>query len=291
MSDIEKLFLAAYPLWPKALLAKFSSLLSFEVAKFNPEINPQIISDYIALNNRYAFSVIPNIENMHNLLSPKNSETERVDYRYDVTVYSAQKESGVYLSSSARSEYYAGRIFFDRRIFFNVATVFDLQYGVSGQYLDYDISYVPGKWPMPGGIVSTPFVVKSLSISPVIFVNTEIREYSGARTVLAMLENGVEVGADQKLLSEFVTFINAYSKYSGELAAANSLQAEKNRQTMTDYKNSISEKLINRKNDLNDLRTQISFAARNETASAKRDMQSLALAAQSLMMQLQDKLK
>ena len=291
MSDIEKLFLAAYPLWPKVLLEKFSSLLSFEVAKFNHEINPQIVARYNDLKSRYVFSIIPNIENANNLLSPKDSEISRVDYRYDVIVYSAQKESGDYLGSSARSEYYAGRIFFDRRIFSSISTAFDLQYSVSGQYLDYDISYVPGKWPMPGGIVSTPFVVKSLSVSPVVFVNTEIREYSGARTVLAMLENGVSLDIDQRLLSEFVTFLNAYSKYSGELAAANSLQAERNRQTMTDYKNSISEKLANRKNELNDLRTQMSFAAKNETASAKRDMQSLALSAQSLMLQLQDKLK
>ena len=291
MSDIEKLFLAAYPLWPKVLLQKFSSLLSFEIAKFNPEINPQIVARYNDLKSRYVFSVIPNIENANNLLSPKDSEISRVDYRYDVIAYSAQKESGDYLSSSARSEYYAGRFFFDRRIFSSISTAFDLQYSVSGQYLDYDISYVPGKWPMPGGIVSTPFVVKSLSISPVVFVNTEIREYSGARTVLAMLENGVSLDIDQQLLSEFVTFINAYSKYSGELAAANSLQTERNRQTMTDYKNSISEKLTNRKNELNDLRTQMSFAAKSETASAKRDMQGLALSAQSLMLQLQDKLK
>jgi hypothetical protein len=291
MSDIETLFLAAYPLWPKQLLEKFSSLLSFEVAKFNPEINLQIVAQYNDLRARYAFSVNPNIENAHNLLLPKDSEVSRVDYRYDIIVYSAQKESGDYLGSSARSEYYAGRIFFDRRIFSSISTAFDLQYSVSGQYLDYDISYVPGKWPMPGGIVATPFVVKSLSITPVVYVNTEIREYNGARTVLAMLENGVAVDINQRLLSEFVTFLSAYNKYSGELAAENSFQAEKNRQTMTDYRNSISEKLTSRKNELNDLRTQMSFAAKNETASAKRDMQGLALSAQSLMLQLQDKLK
>ena len=291
MSDIENLFLAAYPLWPKALLEKFSSLLSFEIAKFNPAINPQIVEHYYSIKKRYAFSVSANTDTVNILMSPKKSEISRADFRFDITAYAAQKESGEYLSSSARSEFYAGKILYDRRIFSSVSIGFDIQYYSTGQYSDYDISYVPGKWPMPGGIVSTPFVVSSLSVNPVVFVDVNIYPFGGAKTVLAMVENGFALDIDEALLSEFVIFINAYSKYSTELAAKNSLQAEKNRQTIADYKNSINDRLNSRKNELNDLRTQILFAAKNETASAKRDMQNLALSAQSLMLQMQEKLK
>ena len=68
MSDIEKLFLAAYPLWPKALIDKFSSLLSFEVAKFNPEINQEIIKAYIELSKPRLFSIVPDTQNDVTLL-------------------------------------------------------------------------------------------------------------------------------------------------------------------------------------------------------------------------------
>ena len=60
--------------------------------------------------------------------------------------------------------------------------------------------------------------------------------------------------------------------------------------SLSEYKQSVGEKLISRKNDLSDLKTQISFAAKNETNSGKRDMQNLSIAAQSLFMQLQEKL-
>lgn len=123
-----------------------------------------------------------------------------------------------------------------------------------------------------------------LSVSPVLL------GYGGAATVLAMVQNGVTVNVDKGLLSEFVTFLNGYNKYSGQLAADRSLQETKISQDLGQYKNNISDKLIARKNDLNDLKTQVMFAAKNETSSAKRDMQNLSLSAQSLMLQLQSKI-
>lgn len=281
MSDIEKLFLAAYPLWPKALLEKFSSLLSFEVAKFNPEINPQIIEQYKSLGVNQKIKIEPYTDNVNYLLSPSNS-AKVVQVYYPKSVFSIGQfiydnfpDNAINMQNEYR--WYMGKIVYDYRIFKSVLASPSIEYTKwVREYRGGDFFSAWGYWVTAIGVVNIEVVLQN---------------YSGASTALAMIENGVSVDVDQKLLFEFVTFLNAYNKYGGELAAANSLQAEKNRQTMTDYKNSISEKLNSRKNELNDLRTQISFAAKNETASAKRDMQSLTLSAQSLMVQLQDKLK
>ena len=281
MSDIEKLFLAAYPLWPKVLLEKFSSLLSFEIAKFNPEINQEIIKAYTELSKPIVFSIVPDVQNDIALLTPNNSAHVQKIYfgKERLKVDAMQfRIGGIDQDTGYSYRYFFGSVSFDRRIFDSVLTLVKITYENTGEY-----EYInKGFW------TSRYEYVRSY---PVLQAEPVLKKYEGAKTALAMIENGISVDVNQKLLYEFVTFLNAYNKYGGELSAANSLQAEKNRQTMTDYKNSISEKLNGRKNELNDLRTQISFAAKNETASAKRDMQSLTLSAQSLMIQLQDKLK
>ena len=287
MTDIEKLFLAAYPLWPKVLLAKFSSLLSFEVAKFNPEINPQIIEQYKSLGASQKIKIEPYTDNVGYLLSPSNaSKIAQVYYGktiLPVSIAFPVKDMSFFNQELLQNfKWFQGKVMYDIRIYEAISVSVLIDYENNGSVGSF--SY---PWIMSYNSIDVQ-PVKAIAFASCV---VSLKKYIGAATVLAMIENGVSVDVDQKLLSEFVTFLNAYSKYGGELAAANSLQAEKNRQTMTDYKNSISEKLNSRKNELNDLRTQISFAAKNETASAKRDMQSLTLSAQSLMVQLQDKLK
>ena len=281
MSDIEKLFLAAYPLWPKQLLEKFSSLLSLEIAKFNSEINQEIIKAYTELSKPIIFSIVPDVQNDIALLAPNNAAHVQKIYfgKERLKVDTMQfRIGGIDQDVGYSYRYFFGSVSFDQRIFDSVSTSIKITYENAGEY-----EYInTGLW------TSRYEYVRSY---PILHVGPVLKKYDGAKTALAMIENGASIDINQKLLSEFVTFLNGYNKYGGELSAANSLQAEKNRQTMTEYKNSISEKLNGRKNELNDLRTQISFAAKNETASAKRDMQSLTLSAQSLMIQLQDKLK
>lgn len=288
MSDIEKLFLAAYPLWPKQLLEKFSSLLSIEVAKFNPDINTEIVKSFSALAKKIEFQIYANSNNENSLLSPQIEKS--ISFKYydtgEMKIFFAELADR-FGANSAVDLYdvkkFRGKILYDNRIYENLNLSYNVKYSRTYNYNNLPQIY----------FYTSSLAVDVYYLTASIFVEIQpiLKKFNGASTVLAMAQNGVSVDVDKKLLSEFVTFLNAYNKYSGELAAANSLQAEKNRQTMTDYKNSISEKLNSRKNELNDLRTQISFAARNETASAKRDMQSLALSAQSLILQLQDKLK
>lgn len=285
MSDIEKLFLTAYPLWPKVLLKKFSNLLSYEVAKFNPEINFEIMKQFLTLADEKRKSIIPDIFNNVSLYNFGNNQFSKYEYFEKILMRIDYAEIlAPYMDSAIRlytNMVFSGKCAYDFRLFSNISIRTDVEYTKS------NIGYDPvSHFEIYKTEIITPIVSK-----PVLVIIPSLRPYDGASTVLAMIENGISIDVNQKSLTEFVTFLNAYNKYGGELAAANSLQAEKNRQAMADYKNSISEKLNSRKNELNDLRTQISFAAKNETASAKRDMQNLTLSAQSLMLQLQDKLK
>lgn len=287
MTDLENLFLAAYPMWPKQLLQKFSSLLSFEVAKFNPAINPQIIEKYKGLGNLIKLPISPYVENVSYLLQPENgSKVAQVYYGKEILPvnWARPANGGFIVFGPNLSEYkwYMGKIYYDNRIFKSVSTSISIEYQDNGS--PYSYSYLSFMSYSSENI--QPVIAMAYAVASVV-----IAEYSGASTVLAMIENGVPVDADKALLAEFVTFTNAYNKYGSELAAANGLQAEKNRQALNDYKNSISEKLVSRKDELGDLKTQISFAAKNETNSAKRDMQNLSLSAQSLIIQLQEKLK
>lgn len=287
MTDIEKLFLAAYPLWPKQLLQKFSSLLSFEIAKFNPAINPQIVEQYERLGLDQKNNIEPYADNVSYLLHPSNASKVSQVY-YGKTVLPVNIAVPIKYTAFFNQEllqnykWYQGKVLYDIRIYESVLPSVIIDYEKNGR--PYDFSFL---WIMSYSQIE----VQPLRAIALVVCSVKLKKYSGALSVLAMIENGVKVDIDQNLLSEFVTFLNAYSKYSAQLAAGSSLQSEKNKQDLQQYKNAISDKLTARKNELNDLRTQISFAARNETASAKRDMQNLALNAQSLMLQLQEKLQ
>lgn len=287
MTDIEQLFLAAYPLWPMQLINKFSSLLSYEVARFNPEINAGIVSTYKDIETSAKIKIAPYIENVGYLLAPsKQSRISQVYFgkEYIKTNWARPYNSGINILGPDLTETrpYMGKVYYDTRIYKSVSITISVEYQDNGP--PYSYSYL--------SIMS----YSSEFIQPVLanvyaVASVVLNEYSGASTVLAMIENGIQVDVNKNLLQEFVTFLNAYGKYSDQLSASNSLQAEKQKQNIAEYKNSIHDKLTARKNELMDLKTQINFAAKNETASAKRDMQNLALNAQSLIMQLQGSLK
>lgn len=287
MSDIEKLFLAAYPLWPKQLLEKFSNLFSFEVAKFNPEINPQIREQYKSLGMSQRIRVTSTQNNSVSLLTSGDSRwVTSQNYSFNRTIYWAESLDGSVNSEIVRdaakyNQEFTGKIYYDSRIFERVNVGLDIE------------TYRAGRYDMLGrDLRNAGYYIEYLDYTAFLNVNSEMHIYSGASSVLAMMENGVPIESkDTDKLSEFVTFLTAYKKYNGELSAANNLEAEKNRQSINEYRNAISEKLSQRKNDLNDLKLQISFNAKNETSSAKRDMQSLALTAQSLMLQVKQALK
>ena len=281
MNDIEKLFLAAYPLWPKVLLQKFSSLLSFEIAKFNPEINPQIIEQYKGLGVSQRIRIANTQNNAASLLASVDSRwIMNQNYSFNRIIYFAESidpsvNPEIVKDAAKYNQEFTGKVFYDSRIFEKINIGLDVE------------TYRTGRYDRLNG-----YYVEALDYAAFLNINSSLHIYGGASSVLAMIENGVFVDSkDADKLSEFVTFLNAYKKYNGELSAANNLEAEKNRQSINEYKNAMSEKLSQRKNDLSDLKLQMSFNAKNETASAKRDMQSLALTAQSLMLQVQQALK
>lgn len=284
MSDIEKLFLAAYPLWPKSMLKKFESMLHYELAAINKLISPEIVDKYYSLGGVKQYLISEYIQNIVTIYNPlKESDISKKYLRFRENVKWAIV---VDAQSSIHPDLYAPKNFnvtaiFDKRLIRDFQENMQIVYSEFGDKYQYQYNLFGG---------AAFAIVKNVLPEPVLLLNIVINSYVGAESVLVMIENGVPVDVDEKLLREFVTFINAYKKYSGQLVAAKSFENEKNKQDLREYKNSIDEKLASRKNELNDLRIQIAFAAKNENASAKRDMQNLSIVAQSLILQLKDRI-
>lgn len=290
MTDEQKLFLAAYPLFPAPLLDKFSSVLVYELAKFNGDIAPDLIKKYILLQSPIEKNI--SADDAVRLYQPKQAKEQRTDFSYAASVYYWRYENGQF----GQDAYYTSNnkltVYYDSRLFFGALASFSTSYVDTGEVIQLATQrYVEGSFFTPGKWISeyTP-VLRVAPIFKASIIGT-LKDYGGAESALAMLENGIYLDAEYELLKQFVSFINGYKKYNGQLSASMSLQAEKSKQDMVQYQNALSDKLAARKNELNDLKTQIAFAAQNETNSAKRDMQNLALNAQSLILQLQEKIQ
>lgn len=291
MNDIIKLFLAAYPLWPAALVEKFKSLFVCELAKFNAELMPQIITTYNNLQS--AITSTQGQNGSASVLNPPGAYSARSDFSFYPQMYFYIDQYGNYGSTYNLPCSYT--VYYDKRLFSSVNASLSINNVRTGEYTRAtNPNYIPAQtgWPNSRPAVGSEYImIYFLAPSYQLSVVPTLAGYSGAETVLAMVENGVSVDIDAKLLKEFVTFLTAYKKYSSQIESDKSLQVEKNKQDLEQYKNNLSDKLKARQGSLSDLKTQIIFAAKNETNSAKRDMQNLSLSAQSLALQLQDKLK
>lgn len=289
MTDLQNLFSAAYPLFPKNLVEKFDSLLSFEVAKFNNAINKDIVEKFNALSAplvTYQASAAT-----INVFTPKASKTMRLDFSFYPQVWQAIDEFGDL--SSPYNQLCQYIVYFDNRLFSQVGCELGINYGSTIETAQKrNPAYIPPRWPHYVNSGNKEYI--ELYFRQILFVVTitpKLLPYSGANTALAMAENGVDINSNIDLLKEFCVYINAYEKYNSELQANIALQKEKNKQDLIEYKNNINDKLTARRNNLSDLKTQIAFAAKNELNSAKRDMQNLSLTAQTLIMQLQEKMQ
>lgn len=281
MTDLQNLFLAAYPLFPKNLIEKFDSLLSLEVARFNPEINTEILRQFNALSNIKKIPVSAYLDNQNYILQPSDRFIKSVYYGREIVKLYSAKYYGYFYEPLSSQVWVQGKVAYDSRIYENLSISIGVDYTDDGIKIMHSYIFI---------MSYNSDVVDSVTPHIVLNIVATLKKYNGAKTVLAMVENGIDVPCDKKLLTEFVTFLNAYEKYSAQLSAENNFQAEKNKQQIIDYKNDLSEKLKARKNELQDTKTQIIFAAKNELASAKRDMQNLSLTAQNLILTLQEKL-
>ena len=284
MSDIENLFLAAYPLWPRALLEKFSSLLSLEVARFNPEINIDIVKKFDSLNTSISLEV-NGTGNVFYLLPnspPEMYAGQSYFDNYFSVIHGANRwpgqDGGDWYNypnayDQAHTENISGKIIFDKRLYKSVVISVSMYYTYSGA--------------MRNGLMN---MILGIAARYPLSAKAEKEKFQGANTVLGMIENGIMVDVNKSLLVEFCTFINSYTKYSNQLAAQKSVLTEKISQELTSVKNLAIQNIREQTADLRNMKTQIVFAAQVSSDSAKRDMQQLSLAAQSLMIQLQGKM-
>lgn len=271
MTDEQTLFTGLYPLFPRGLVEKYTALVPLELAAYFSNVQPEIVSEYDKLKNSIAYTVPASAS--VTIYRPYAQNQTRTDLRFNPLVYFNVDYFGNPISDQYYYQECNYAIYYDRRIFSGVTGSLAVAFVKTGEFVK---SRTRDLYPV------NP--VYTLTINP------QLMPYSGIESVLAMAQNGIDIKQDYQSVKEFATFISAYKKYSGQLSASMSLQAEKSKQDKVQYQNALSDKLAARKNELNDLKTQIAFAAQNETNSAKRDMQNLALNAQSLILQLQEKI-
>lgn len=297
-------FLKIFPLFPRALAEKYADFLEYELAVYSDNYGSAIKKQWYSINPNLPDIPAKNFNGSINALNPTNERYIIKNYMPSVAglvpifVYkvsdidrdmifdntSIQKYSYLF-----NEPYNAGsikidlQINFDKRIFENIS-VLQYRYVVNGPVSAYRSFLYVYTYMSANG-----YIFSSVDLRPIPVY--KIKKYNGAESVLAMVENGIYDVFNKAALYEFMVFVNSYSKYNQQLSSFKNLSEEKSRQNIVEYKTTLSDKFNARKNELNDLMTQISFAALNETNSAKRDMQNLSLSAQSLILQLQDRLK
>lgn len=107
--------------------------------------------------------------------------------------------------------------------------------------------------------------------------------YSGAAMIYALYENGVALpDVDYAKLSAFVTYINAYKKFSTQIEAEKSLLANQAAASLAAYRQDFQDRANRENAELQSKKLQIFIAIDNEAKSAQRDFQNMLINAQNL---------
>lgn len=107
--------------------------------------------------------------------------------------------------------------------------------------------------------------------------------YMGAETIYALYENGVTIAdVDYARLSAFVTYINAYKKFSTQIDAEKSLLTNQAAASLAAYQQDFKDRADREKTELQSKKLQIFIAIDNEAKSAQRDFQNMLINAQNL---------
>ena len=131
-----------------------------------------------------------------------------------------------------------------------------------------------------------------LSANYVLKPNSGLLPYSGVQSLIALYENGLSMpDIDYTLLYAFNDTLEAMKKFSGEIQSAAELSAIENSQKLGLYRNDLTDKLKSEKNQLENLSLSLTAATQSDLQSAKRDMLSIALQAQTLKQSIQNGLR
>jgi len=274
---------AAYPGIPEQIFLEYADLLPAEASALSAEFaasDAKFFPIYKNLRTSYsmAFQYVSGgpmpskLFIQQNFLNPQNSaELQSYNSSFHFT-----EIHWVFYNPNTRSYSYEGNPFdnyanldsrYDRRLFENVQAVKVKQTTAPATF--YGNSY-------KGSQFYARIIIQVL-------LTANKKQYIGAETIYALYENGVTIaGVDYARLSAFVTYINAYKKFSTQIDAEKSLLTNQAAASLAAYQQDFKDRADREKTELQSKRLQIFIAIDNEAKSAQRDFQNMLINAQNL---------
>ena len=273
---------AAYPGIPDQIFLEYADLLPAEAGALSAEFaatDTKFFPIYKNLRTSYSLGFIfvsggrmpSKLFIQQNFLNPQNAnEVKRAEFSIAFTAY-----QWAYIGTGQNVPSYAdpfqssaiGSTAYDRRLFTqpNLAKVKEVQ-AIAELYTGNQ------SWRKfyARTIVQTLLTIQKLP-------------YMGAETIYALYENGVTIAdVDYARLSAFVTYINAYKKFSTQIDAEKSLLTNQAAASLAAYQQDFKDRADREKTELQSKKLQIFIAIDNEAKSAQRDFQNMLINAQNL---------
>lgn len=273
---------AAYPGIPDAILNEYAELLAAEASALSAEFaatDTKFFPIYKNLRTSYSLGFIfvsggrmpSKLFIQQNFLNPQNAnEVKRAEFSIAFTAY-----QWAYIGTGQNVPSYAdpfqssaiGATAYDRRLFTqpNLAKVKEVQ-AIAELYTGNQ------SWRKfyARTIVQTLLTIQKLP-------------YMGAETIYVLYENGVTIAdVDYARLSAFVTYINAYKKFSTEIDSERAYLQREAEAQLASYRQDYTDRAQREKSDLQSKKIQMLMAIDNDTKAATRDFQNMLLNAQNL---------
>ncbi len=282
---------AAYPGIPDQIFLEYADLLPAEASALSVEFAqtdlffdaykkklPAKIEDKINLS---LYQFYYNIEYQLNFLNPQNSNnTESRIYQSDALYIPVEVATNIYgigvefqpAPDGNWATVIKPKLFtkYDRRLYSKVENKINFQFEPDGKSFYYNI-------------LSDTVLAYSGQGYLILSATAQKIAFNGIETIVAMYENGVSLASvDYQKAYSFLTYINAYKKFSTQIDAEKSLLTNQAAASLAAYQQDFKDRADREKTELQSKKLQIFIAIDNEAKSAQRDFQNMLINAQNL---------
>lgn len=293
-----------FPLWPDVLINKFSKAIEIQANLFtenfgNEErkffenskknigflysINP--LQDFMQILNGQIFFDTIGIFNPPSNYTKKSNGGESFKKLYFVFL----SDNQIYDYDFIIRQIYVRNFSYDDRLIdsvngFNVSIQ-------SKKKIESDI-VIQNQFFQSRNYFLSPSMLDIYELKISINANATFKDYKGCATLKALYENGViKNDLDYNLIYEFMDYFNAYVNYENDILSKKAVLEKKSKADLVNYKSDLDSKLINQKNDIQNLTLQLTNQTRIQEESTRRDMQQINLQALSIKLQILGLLK
>lgn len=298
-----------FPLWPDALIEKFSDCIHYELNKFDSIYgqDEKKFYDSIVSENSKQFTW-DNITSQFyaglSILSPTNQRyTKSQNFDFGAFwVYGSEIPDAIardwvdhtegsrttnFIATGKIANFYyipvSASVTYDSRLFSNVNVIFFIRYILTGgpytkffgSGLGTSSDYI---WP---GFPRFHLNFSSVSAP-----------YNQVESLLALYENGKSLPyIDYQKLYEFFTYLSAYKNYGQQIQGSADVAIRTAQADIQNYRSDLESKLLSQKNDLENLQLNLTAQTQGQADSAKRDIQVLKVQAMGIKLQILGMLK